>query len=91
MNQSNYERYIVSKTHDYTRSLMFRDEFNTYLPKWEKEGFGSTTWHRCSNVDCPEEWDMKTMKVRGEGILGPGSIYTLYILGYISLSLHKSS
>ena len=90
MNQINYERYIVSKAHDYTRSLMFRHEFNTYLPKWEKEGFGSTMWRRCSNVDCPKGWDMKTMTIKGEDMFGPnGSIYTLYILGYISLSLHK--
>lgn len=85
--QEKYERYIVSKKHDYISSLMFKDEFNIYLPKSEMR-WGS--WSRCRNVDLPERWDMKPMKVKGEGIFGPnGNIYILYILGYIPLSLHK--
>jgi len=85
--QQNYERYIVSKTHDYICSFMFKDEFNIYLPKSEMR-WGN--WCRCRNVDLPERWDMKSMKVEGEGIFGPnGDIYTFYILGYIPLSLHK--
>jgi len=85
--QQNYERYIVSKTHDYISSLMFKDEFNIYLPKSEMR-WGN--WCRCRNGDLPEQWDMKPMRVEGEGIFGPtGDICTFYILGYIPLSLHK--
>ena len=85
--QEKYERYIVSKTHDYTQSLMFPHEFNIYLPNWKRE------WgvlYRNKNTDIPEKWDMKSIEVKGKGLLGPnGKIYTLYILGYIPLSLHK--
>ena len=86
INKYKYEHYVVSKTHDYTRSLIFPAEFNIYLPKWEQR------WamrHRCSNTDIAEQWDMKPLEIKGEGLLGPGNIYSLWILGYIPLSLHK--
>jgi hypothetical protein len=85
--QENYENYVVSKKHGYTSSLMSPSEFNIYLPKWEQ---GLAMWHRCSNTDIAEQWDMKPVEVKGEGCFGPnGDIYSLWILGYIPLSLHK--
>ena len=85
--QEKYERYIMSKTHDYTQSLTFPYEFNIYLPNWVKR-WG--VWHRNKNIDIPKKLDMKPIEVKGKGLLGPnGNIYTLYILGYIPLSLHN--
>ena len=87
--QETYERYVVSKVHDYTQSHMFPSEFYIYLPKWESEGIDR--WRRCRNTDLPEQWDMKPFNVEAYSRFGLGfdDIYTLYILGYIPLSLHK--
>ena len=86
--QETYKRYVVSKTHDYTKSLIYPSEINIDLPKWKGDKING--WRRCRNTDIPEQWDMKPIEVEGEGLWGPNGIfYTLYVLGYIPLSLHK--
>ena len=85
--QENYENYVVSKKHGYISSLLIPSEFSIYLPKSE---WRYNMWHRCENTDLPEQWDMKPIEIEGEGCFGPnGDIYTLYMLGYIPLSLHR--
>ena len=87
--QERYEHYVVSKAHKYTQSCIFIDEFYIYLPTWKKDGWGSQYFWRCRNTDLPEDWGMKPHQVEAYSVLGFGDIHSLYILGYIPISLHK--